>query len=326
MKTLVIGGTGFIGSHVVERLRRRGDDVRCLGRDRGYADRLEALNAEVVIGDINGELDWAHLFDGVLTVYYLAGLTRARSTRESHEANILATSRFVGACRTFGLRVERLLYVSSIAAVGPSPRGRPMAEDTPCHPVSEYGRSKRAGELEVLAVRNWIPLTLVRLCTVYGPRDRDLYEYMRIIDRGVEPLVGFVRKSVSLLHVDDAVSGIVAAAEQGQAVGQVYHIGSETVYAIEEVGRAMAAALGRSPLRVRVPHLVLFAAAGLADIVALLTRTRRVLSLSMATQFAQRDWTCCIDKARTELGFQQTITLDEGMRRTAAWYRKQGWL
>lgn len=177
MKVLVTGGTGFIGSTLIERLRSRGDEVTSVAKDRLNLSLLEALGVQVVLGDLNEANGWDRILAGVECVYHLAGVTRAQSSREYYEGNHLATRRLLELCLQYCPGLERFLYVSSLAAVGPALNSEPVEETTPYHPVSHYCRSKMQGEMEVLQVHDRLPVTIVRPSAVYGPRERDMYEY-----------------------------------------------------------------------------------------------------------------------------------------------------
>ncbi len=326
MKVLVTGGTGFVGSHLVERLRKKGDEVKCVAKDRLNATLLESLNVEIVLGDLNNGIGWDSILDGVECIYHLAGVTRAKSSKEYYEGNYLATKRFVEVCTANCVNLRRLVYVSSLAAIGPSPDGYPVTEETPYHPVSHYGISKMKGELEILRVRDRLPVTVVRPSAVYGPRERDMYEYMRLIMRGIQPIIGFHKKLLSLIHSDDLVEGIILAAEHSRAIDQTYFLGSEGWYATEEVGSAIACAIQKFPVRVRIPHAVVYVVAGVAAAIGKLTNKQIFFNLQKARESVQSAWICSVEKAKTHLGFSQHVSLAAGMERTYRWYRENGWL
>ena len=326
MKVLVTGGTGFVGSHLIERLRRQGHDVRCVAKDRLNVRVLEMLNVQVLLGDLNNGIGWDAILDGVDVVYHLAGVTRARSYNEYYEGNYLATKRFMEVCSAYCGGLKRLVYVSSLAAVGPSIAGQQATEETPYHPVSHYGKSKMLGELEVLRVRDRFPVTVVRPSAVYGPRERDMYEYMKMIRRGIQPLIGFGQKFLNLIHTDDLVDGIIQAAEQRRAVGEIYFLGSERDYTTEDIGRSIALAVHKSPLRVRLPHWVVYGVGAVAELVGKISRKQIFFNLQKVRESIQPAWTCSVEKAKSHLGFRQRISLEEGMAQTYRWYRDNQWL
>jgi len=326
MKVLVTGGTGFIGSHLIERLRQRGDEVRCVAKDRLNAALLEALNVEVVFGDLNNGVGWESILDGVDYIYHLAGVTRSRSSKEYYEGNFLATKRFIDVCTANCGGLQRFVYVSSLAAVGPSLDSKLVKEETPYHPVSHYGKSKMLGELEVLKARDRLPITIIRPSAVYGPRERDMYEYIRLIMRGIQPLIGFRRKLISLIHSDDVVEGILVAAEHPRGIGETYFLGSEQSYTMEDIGRAIAHAIHNRPIKIRVPHILVYAVGAIAETVGKLTGKQIFFNLQKVRESVQPAWICSVEKARVHLGFRQRVSLDEGMLKTYLWYRKNGWL
>lgn len=326
MKVLVTGGTGFIGSRLIERLRQRGDDVKCVAKDRLNASFLESLKVDVVLGDMNNGIGWDPLLDGVECIYHLAGVTRAKSWREYYEGNYLATKRFVDVCTNSRVNVKRFLYVSSLAAVGPSNGGGAATETTALHPVSHYGKSKMLGELEVLKARDRLPITIVRPSAVYGPRERDMYEYMRLIMRGIQPLIGFRRKWLNLIHSDDLVEGILMASDHPRAEGETYFLGSEAHYTTEDIGNAIAGAVQKNPVHIRIPHALVYAVGAVAELVGRATNKQVFFNLQKAKESVQSAWICSTEKAKEHLGFRPRVTLENGMLQTYRWYRENGWL
>ncbi len=326
MKTLVTGGTGFIGSRLIERLSDRGDTVLCVAKDRLNAEVLRSLGVETVLGNLANGIDWKTVLDGVDVIFHVAGVTRGRSAADYITGNAVATERFLEAVMQHRPGLRRFLYVSSLSAVGPSPDGRPITEESPYHPVSDYGRSKFLAEQAVLRRADSIPITIVRPSAVYGPRERDMYDYIRTIMHGLQLLIGYGRKWVNLVYVDDLVDGIIRAADSPRAVGQTYFLGSERAYDEEEVGETIASIVRRHPLRVHVPHAAAYAVGAIGELSGRVFGKDIFMNIQKVREVVQKAWSCSVDKARRELGFHQQVSLAEGMGITYRWYLDNGWL
>ncbi len=326
MNVLVTGGTGFIGCRLVERLRSRGDSVVCVAKDPLNIRTLEALGVTTVLGDLNNHIDWAATLPPIEIVYHVAGVTRASRAREYYEGNTEATRSLLAAVKCHAHHLRRFLYVSSQTAAGPSLDGAPINEEAPCHPVSDYGRSKYLAEQLVLQAADTLPITIVRPSAVYGPRERDMYDYMRTIQHGIHLLIGFKRKYVCLIHVDDLVDGVIRAAESPQALGQIYFLGSERVYDEEEVGKAIAEAVRCNPIRVHVPHTAAYVVGAVGDVAGRMFGKQVFMNIQKVREIVQTAWSCSVDKARAQIGYHQHISLADGMKTTYAWYHDNGWL
>ncbi|HTY58559.1 MAG TPA: NAD-dependent epimerase/dehydratase family protein [Bacteroidota bacterium] len=326
MKVLVTGGTGFIGSHLVERLLDRGYEVMCIAKDALNARLLESRGCRVVIGDLNTPGSWEQLLDGVETVYHVAGVTRCRVPAEYYEGNYMATKQVVDTCAAVSPGLRHFVYVSSQTAIGPSLGGFPIGEETPYHPVSDYGKSKMLAELEVLRASDRLPVTIVRPSAVYGPRERDMYDYIRTIKHGLQLLIGFHDKIMSLIHVQDLVNGIMLAGESAVSSGKKYFLGSEVYYSYAEIGSTIARVVHRHPLSIRLPHCLVWSVGAVSTAIGKLSGQQVFLNIEKAREVVQPAWTCSVAKAKRELGFRQNVSLEEGMRQTYNWYVENGWM
>ncbi len=326
MKILITGGTGFIGSHLAERLHARGHALRCLVRLTSDLRWLRQLPIEYIYGDLFDERALTSAVQGVDYVYHLAGVTKARTPEEYFRGNHHATANILAAVRKSRPGIRRFIHVSSQAAVGPSPGGGPVDERTPFHPITTYGRSKMEAEKECLNAMADAPITIVRPPAVYGPRDKDIFEFFKTMHRGLQPMIGFNEKLVSLIHVSDLVDGIILAGEHAKAVGQTYFISSERFYNWKEVGEITARVMGRSVIRLRIPEFLVYGIAAISECYSVVSRRPVLLNLEKARDIVQDAWTCSIEKARAELGFKESLPLEVGIRDTVDWYRAQGWL
>ncbi|UCC38974.1 MAG: NAD-dependent epimerase/dehydratase family protein [Candidatus Aminicenantes bacterium] len=326
MKVLVTGGTGFIGSRLVERLVQQGHEVRLVAKDRLNSVFLESLGIELVLGDLNDGMNLDAMVEDAECIYHLAGMVRARFNRDYYEGNYLATKNFLKVCARSSKNLKRFVFVSSLAAAGPSRNGKLLTEDAPCRPVSHYGRSKMLAEEEVLRYRDKLPVTIVRPSAVYGPRDREMYQYILLVKKHLQPLVGFGTKWLNLIYVDDLAEGLLLAGEHPNAEDETFFIASEAPYATAEMGNAIAAILDLRPIPIHIPHFVVFSVGAIGEGIAKLTGKPIFFTIQKARESVQPGWICSVQKAKSRLGFSQRVSLLEGMRRTYRWYEESGWL
>ena len=175
MKTLVTGATGFIGSHLVEELLKGGHRVTCLVRKTSNLQWINGLNVRLIYGDCTIKESLLNAVADFDYIFHLAGLTKAANERDFFSANALGTENLVSAVIEKNPDTKRFVYLSSLAAAGPSCDGTPAKEAGEPKPVSAYGRSKLEGERIVMRHKNTIPVTVIRPPAVYGPRDKDFY-------------------------------------------------------------------------------------------------------------------------------------------------------
>jgi nucleoside-diphosphate-sugar epimerase len=323
----VTGGTGFIGSHLIDRLLEQGHEVRALVRRSSNQRWLQGKPVHLVEGDVRDASSLQALLSNTDVVYHIAGVVKARDRQGYFDGNVTATQNMLEAAHRFAPGLRRFLYVSSQTAAGPSiSLDRPVREDDTPHPITTYGESKWAAEQLVHQWRDRLPWTIVRPPAVYGPRDTEIYIYFQAISRGLNSIIGFDDKRLSLVHSHDLVRGIMLAAEAGNSVGETYFIASEEFYSWPQVGRITAAALNKRFVTLRLPHMLVYSVAAVAQSIAALQRKAATLNLEKARDITQRYWTCDIAKAVKELGYRQEMPIEKGIANTVAWYREQKWL
>jgi len=322
LPVLVTGATGFIGSHLVERLVALGSRVRCMVR-RTSRTTVLPHGVTLALGDLRTGEGLREAVRDVEIVFHLAGVTKALTRQEYDQGNTVATCRLVGA---LGDSCRRLVHVSSLAVAGPSRDGSPVSEDAEPRPVSCYGRSKLEAERAIRESALAERAVIVRPPVVFGPRDTDVLEIFRMVARGWALVVGDPAARFSVVYVEDLVEGVLVAAASGKAAGRTYFIADPTPVSWRQFVQLAGEILGRKPRLLRVPQPAAWLAALGLEAVARLRGKPSILSRDKIAEARAGEWICDVARARSELGFEARTPLAEAVARTLAWYRKAGWM
>jgi nucleoside-diphosphate-sugar epimerase len=322
MKALVTGATGFVGSHLTEALRRRGDDVTALARSASKAAALAPLGVRVVPGDLHDRSALQQAVEGQDVVYHVAGVVAARSEADFLVANRDGTRNVAEAAERAG--VSRLVFVSSMAAAGPTIKGRPLRGDEPPHPVTQYGRSKLAAEGVVTGSR--LAWTIVRPPMVYGPRDQEVLKVFRLARLGLAPVLGDGTQELSAVHGADLADALVAAGTTAAAVGHTYYACHPEVFTGAEMALAVGRAMGRRLAVIRVPAAIGRGVLRVTEAAARLVGQTTILTADKANEFFQPAWTADPEALARDTGWRAIRNLETGLAETYAWYRTAGWL
>lgn len=324
MRVLVTGGTGFLGSHLVEALLERpGVEVIALVRDPCKLRWLEGIErVRLLTGDLGSV---PVLPAGLACVYHAAGLTKTLRPKEYYTVNREGTANLLRALEGQSGDL-RFVHVSSLAAVGPSSPKGGVCEDDPPRPVSPYGESKLQAEREVLKYKDRFSVVLLRAAAVYGPRDEDFLEFFRWIKRGIKPILGR-QKRLSLIYVRDAVRACLMAGDTGRPSGEIFNLADPRAYSWEDIGRIAAGLLGKRPVPIRLPiwsaYLASVASEGVGRFVG---GGNALFNVSKYKQMKPDGWVADAGKARRELGFESIFSLEQGLGETIAWYLWKGLL
>lgn len=324
MRVLVTGGTGFLGSHLVESLLEDpGSEVFALVRDPSKPRWLEGIDGvRFLAGDLGSV---PGLPAGLDCVFHLAGLTKTLRPSEYYSVNRDGTANLLRALEGQDQWL-RFVHLSSLAAIGPSRPGRGVREDDPPHPISPYGESKLDAETEVLTYKDRFSVVLLRAAAIYGPRDEDFLEMFRWIRRGIRPVLGS-RKVLSLIFVRDAVRACRLASDPGRPSGEIFNIAHPRTSSWDEIGRIAASFLGKKAVPVRLPvwsaYLASLASEGIGRLVG---SGHALYNMSKVKQMKPDAWLADVRKARREMGFEALFSLEQGLGETIAWYLWRGLL
>ena len=316
--TLVTGGTGFIGSHLLDKLSALGQPARCLLRRKARPRRLPA-GIEAAYGDLTSGEGVEEAVRGADTVFHLAGITKALAARDYYTGNVRATETLL---RALAGRDIRLVHVSTLAAIGPSRDGTPVDEDAQPRPLTHYGKSKLEAERTVRALAPGA--VIVRPPVVYGPRDTDVLQVLRSISNGWMLEIAGGERWFSAIYVADLVEGLLAATRG--APGRAYFLAHPQPASWSELGAAAARIMARRPRLVRVPPFVAYAVGLAAELCSQVVRRPGIISREKVAEACCRWWTCDTRRAAAELGFEARTPLAAGLTQTLAWYKEAAWL
>lgn len=338
MRALVTGANGFVGSHLCEHLLASGDAVRVLVRESSDLSALEGLPVSRAFGDVTDAASVAAALQDVDAVFHVAGRTKVIRASDFVPVNVGGCANVLGAAARRATP-PAVVVVSSLAASGPSAEWTaPRTEDEPPLPVSEYGRSKLAGERAARAWGAHVPLSIVRPPMVYGPRDRDALEIFKLAARRLAPRVGFAEKRFSAVHVRDLAAGLRRIAESGQRCGParpdepgdsgrgVYFVAGPGEHRWEDLVAAAAAGLGVRAFVFPVPDATTWLAGLAGEVVSRVTGKPWIVGLDKAREGRVAHWVCDAGKAARGLAWRARVPLVEGFAETARFYRSAGWI
>ena len=327
MKTFVTGATGFLGSHLVDRLLEKKHEVHVLVRKSSNLRWLLGKKVHYHYGDIVEDLvGLKEALQKTEVCFHLAGVITAARPETYHEVNAQGTANLLEAALQAKRHLKKIVVVTSIAAHGPGQNQHPITEEDDCHPITDYGRSKRDAELIALRYCDQLPITIVRPPPIYGPRDRHLYRYFWMARKGFLLLPGNGQQIVNLAYVQDVITGILLAAEHPRSSGEIFFIGDEKNYAWREIADMVAHSVQKKVLRIRLPTRVIQSIGTTLRVFAWITGRSELVITANMKNFVQSNWSLDIAKARQILAFQPTISLQQGVKTTASWYVENGWL
>jgi nucleoside-diphosphate-sugar epimerase len=301
MKLALTGGTGFIGSHLIDRALNEGHEVVALAR----REQLPREGVIWVSGDLENRESLEKLVDGAEAVIHVAGVISARTAADFNQGNVAGTLAMLAAATAGG--THRFVHLSSLAAREPK--------------LSLYGESKcRAEELVMRSGLDW---SIVRPPAVYGPGDRETLELFRMAKLGV--MLMPPKGRVSVIHVSDLCRLILALAapDAPSTVLIEPDDGKPDGWTHREFARALGRAVGTRPAIVSSPGILLRLAAR-ADQV--LRRDKAKLTVDRAAYFSHRNWVVERKRAAPASLWKPEISTERGLRETADWYKHEGWL
>jgi len=328
MKVLVTGATGFIGSYVAEKLLAKGYKVRCIIRPTSDLRWIKEKNYELIKGSLFDINSLEEATKDVDYIYHIAGNTSAKKLNEYIDGNCNGTINLINAAIKNAPNLKRFVYISSQTACGPAlSLDAPSTEDSPLNPITDYGKSKKLAEDAIKSFIDKIPFTIIRPPAVYGPRDTEIFSMFKMINMRLCAYIGFNKKMLSLVHIDDLCDGMINAAEVNTTLGKTYFITSEEFYDWKHIYRLMKKELNKNiTLNIYLPHFLVLAVAGLSGFLGSFAKKPPVFNYQKGIDFIQQYWICSPKSATKDFGYRQKVSLEQGIKDTINWYKDMKWL
>lgn len=327
MKVLLTGGTGFIGGHLLRVLLDSGAEVRCLLRSTSPRRNLEGATVETVEGDLRDADSLRRAVRGCAVVYHCAADYRffSRDPRELYESNVEGTRNALQAA--FAEGVDRVVYTSSVGALGLNKDGSPADETTPVGLDDMVGHYKRSKFLAERVAEQWaakgLPVVIVNPSAPVGDGDlKPTATGKMILDFLNRKVPAFVDTGLNLVDVRDVAQGHRLAAEKGR-VGEKYILGNQDM-TLEQIFRTLSRITGLPAPRIKLPHWLPLAVAAMDTGISRALRRTPKVPLE-AVRLARYRMFFDPGKAVRELGLPQT-PIPEALARAVTWYRDNGYV
>ena len=325
MRTLVTGGTGFLGGNLVQHLLSHGAPVRVLTRSMTKARPLVAQGVEMIEGEVTDRRALTKAMQGVEVVYHLAGrlFVQGIPVEEYYRTHVEGTRSLLECCDKGSLK--RLVHCSTTGVLGVT-GNQPADEETQPAPTNVYEATKwEAEQLVRAAIECGLPAAIVRPGLVYGPGDLHLLGFFQSIRRGLFRPIGERPVWLHPVYVSDLAEALWRCAQDPHAIGECFHIAGREPVTMATLAATIATSLGVDPPHGTIPMPAARALAAAGDMLP--AGLKRLAPLtSSRLEFLTNSRVYDVHKAQQLLGFVAQTDLSAGIARTVDWYRYQRYL
>jgi len=305
MQVLVTGGTGFIGSHLVEWLLKDGHEVFCLVRNPLKIKWLNGLPVKLIVGNCCEPFN----LPKVEVIYHVAGVIKAKKPSFFYEVNFKGTMNLAKMILKQRLAVKYFVFVSTLAVCGNN--------------LSHYAKSKWLAERELLKLS--LPVVIFRPTAIYGPRDKEFLGWCRLIKYGIAPIFN-PSGILSFCYVEDLIQALGAVMKKNDLSGKIFHISDGKAYKWEEALMILSRILKKRPIYVKIPKEISLFLALIAEFLNVFSKEPIIFTRDKLKELFHKNWFCDIADVKDQLDYIPKYDLFSGMVKTINWYQKQGWL
>lgn len=329
-KILITGSSGFVGSFLVETCLQQFPNMEVWAGVRKTSSRKYLQDNRIHFFEMDFS-DTQKMTEDLRTqqfthVIHNAGLTKADKKQDFFRVNTDYTKNFITALEKSGCPLEKFTFVSSMASYGPADNktgGMVVESDTP-RPIDTYGESKLAAE-RFLRSQPDLPYLIFRPTAVYGPREKDIFTFFQILNKGIEPYIGLKEQQVTFIYVKD-LARLLVEATFSDVSRKSYFVADENVYSNYDLGRYGKQFLNKKSFRIKVPVSLVRGVALVNETYGKLSGKMPPLSLEKVNILESLNWKCDIRGLKRDFGFESEYDLEKGLEETIGWYRSKGWL
>ncbi|MFA9389549.1 MAG: NAD-dependent epimerase/dehydratase family protein [Prolixibacteraceae bacterium] len=326
-RILITGASGFIGDFLVQEALKRNYNVYVFVRKTTNVEQLEKYPLTIVEVDFSSHIDLMEKIDALPRFDYVihnAGLTRAIYNQDFFNVNVETTKNLIKALKAVNKSPDKFLFVSSLAACGPSNSMQLLDLNTNPNPVSAYGKSKLLAEQFIQTVAE-IPYIIFRPTAVYGPGDKDFLQTIRLNKKGFDFEMGNEAQHLTFIYVKD-FTRLVFEAMESKFINKIYLATDGAVYQKTDLGIIVSKKLHKKVKVLTIPVWIAKIVAAIAEIVGRITKRPSILRIDKISELAAYNWNCDLQPIYTDLNFSSKYKLKEGMQETIDWYKNKGWL
>ena len=326
-KILITGASGFVGSTLADEALNRGWEVTAAVRPSSDKSFLQDSRIKFLELNFNSSKDLAEKLNQARRFNYVvhsAGTTKAVNREAYFDVNAGHTQRLVEALRDPSVKPEKFLFVSSLAALGPTSGDNLIQPNSPPNPVTSYGASKLAAQdyLQTLTDFPWIS---IQPTAVYGPRDKEIFIFINLVSKGFEFYIGTKPQKLSFIYVKDLVEMMLLSLEKGQ-IGKTYIASDNINYTTDDLGKAVREAIGRKTFKLKLPLSIVGAIAVISEKIGDWQKKATMLNREKMNELSAESWLCDPSETLTDLNFEPKYDLYAGMKEAVDWYKMKKWI
>ena len=322
---LITGANGFVGAQLCRKFLDSGFQVMAGVRKTANLAMLDGLKVDYRFGDVTSAESLVEMVKDVDFIIHNAGVVKAKKKQMFYDVNEKGTANLFEAISRHNPNVKKVIYVSSLAAAGPSKDGRPVTESDKPNPITSYGSSKLAGEAAALSYQDKFNVLSIRPPAIYGPGDKEVFPFFEAVYKGIRPFIGDSSRKLQLVEVGDLCQAFYLAVSKSTPSGEICFVAESKAYSMKQLIELMAEACGKDGFRLYIPAFVLYTMGMAAQTLSALVGATPMLTLEKAREILS-SWEVTTGKARELFGFSSSVSFEDGASATYDWYIKHGWL
>ena len=325
-KIALTGANGFLGSHLVDRLLKEDVEIHCIVRKTSNLQWLKGKNISIHTCGLADVAALKEIFQNVDYIFHLAGVVAALKYEDYLYGNVEITKNILEAALANKNSIKKIVVTSSLAVGGPTTKDHPIDETGDFNAIALYGKAKVEQEKMCQQYMDQLPITIARPSIISGSREVELFEFIKVVNGGVVPLVGQKDKYLGVVNVKDLVEGFYQMALSDKTAGESYYLSSEEIISWKALADLIANKLNKKPRYVRLPHVIIKLAGSVAGFVGKLKGKAPTFDAEKAKEGVQEAWICKVEKAKHDFGFKQTVSIKQGVEEAIDWYKANEWL